>query len=510
MSDEPQDDKQQKSIDFSAYAGNTPTPKTVPSAEKAPDSPGLLDRADTAITSALEPNPKNYGSLVRTNAIEVPKTLGREVYAAGKSILGAPAAMYHAIADAPADLTEPALDPVQRAVYRSVVKPVVTAAQDYSSGKVTPESALSVAPEAIGQGAGTVIGGKLADMAVPKVITAATKLGAEIRPVPLAPEMAARGITKAVNPAVNEWPSYIKATAEEAGNIKAFAEKNNLPLKTQLDWAKAARGAADESRGYYQEKVLGPNADEQVSTAGTNFKGKNAGESQTATIGEVNKRITDINDELRSAYQKKEAGQTREALANEPELKAEQQALTQILYKELGQRTGLQPEQVAAIRQRFGKQYSIADQTEAAVNQRQSSAGKMTEGRRDVPTTATGTAVDLFNKVVRGGPEGISNRAFGKSLNQSGGIPITEMPAINPPAPVPGRGIPAWQMRTRLGTAPEGTAIPVEETSPTEIQNQQTRLSDRAAANEFRRNSQPGRRIPLWQRQEQSERAEHE
>jgi hypothetical protein len=47
---------------------------------------------------------------------------------------------------------------------------------------------------------------------------------------------------------------------------------------------------------------------------------------------------------------------------------------------------GMTPEDVAALRQRFGRMYSIADETNAAMNQRSSSAGKAFEGR-GLPTS---------------------------------------------------------------------------------------------------------------------------
>ena len=211
-------------------------------ATTAPPKQGMIDKADEAITSTLAPNPQNYSSALKTNAIEVPKTLGREVYSGAKSILGAPGAIYHAITDKPT-AEETGLSPEQLPIYRMGIKPVANAIQDYSSGKVTPDAALENAPEAIGQGAGTVVGGKLAETIAPKAIGAAGEAISR-KPIPVAPEDAARGLTKAVNPSVNEWPGYIKANAQEAGNIKTFAEKNNIPLKTQLDWAKAAKGGS--------------------------------------------------------------------------------------------------------------------------------------------------------------------------------------------------------------------------------------------------------------------------
>ena len=365
--------------------------------------------------------------------------------------------------------------------------------KDYAGGIGTTIGAALpiVAGKAIPMPAGVAEEGAAGSMARPGTPA--------VRSIP-PPEVAARAVTKAVNPAVNEWPGYMKATREEAGNIQDYAKRTNLPLNTQLDYVTAARGAAEEANNHFKGKILGPIENETVPTTGTGFTGANAGEGQTATLGEINKRIIRINDELRSAYSKRESGQTREALANEADLKAEQQALSDILHKELAKRTGLTPEQVGGLRQRYGRMYSIADQTEAAMNQRQSSAGKAVEGRRDVPTTAAGVGVDLFNRVVRGGPEGIANKAFVKALDKTKGIPVSDLPATNPPAPAAAIGRPIIPR----GQLPQGTPIPIEETSPEELATQQERLGARQQGNIMRSRLASERRpIPLWKRGEQ-------
>jgi len=90
-----------------AAKSNGSSPAT---AATAPEKPGILDRADEAITSTLAPNPQNYSSAVKTNAIEVPKTLGREVYSGAKSILGTPGAIYRSTTQSRINLPPKKLD----------------------------------------------------------------------------------------------------------------------------------------------------------------------------------------------------------------------------------------------------------------------------------------------------------------------------------------------------------------------------------------------------------------
>ena len=158
--------------DWEDVPSSTATQKTPP-AKPATTQPSIDDR----ITSALAPNPANYRSLLRTNLIEVPKTLGREVYSGVKTMgsMVDPRTYYHALADRP-EMEEVALNPQQRFANRMLIKPVMNAVEDYAGGRVSPEAALSVAPEAMGTGAGTVLGAKAMEMAAPRVTGALSQM----------------------------------------------------------------------------------------------------------------------------------------------------------------------------------------------------------------------------------------------------------------------------------------------------------------------------------------------
>jgi len=313
--------------------------------------------------------------------------------------------------------------------------------------------------------------------AVPTMVDYGVKV---LGPKPaLAPEMAARGMARAINPPVQEWPGHIEATQAEAGNIQEFAKRNQLPLKTQLDWAKAARGAADEAKNVFQNDVLKPHADDTVSVSGSEYRGKTVGEGQNAKLSDINKRITDINDELRPDYRKAQQGQTRTALASDADLKAEHGALTKILHEELGKRTGMSPEDIAGMRQRFGRQYTIADQTEAAANARASPAGKANEGR-DLPTNKAGLVARGINK-LRGGPEKIADKAFQKALGKTENITAKDLPKMNPPEASGIPRTPGWRIKERLGM-PMGEEIPTMQSSEAEMAQPGERLAARRAA----------------------------
>ena len=249
-------------------------------------------------------------------------------------------------------------------------------------------------------------------------------------------------MTRALNIAEAERPSHIAATQAEAGNIKQYAADNNIPLNSPRDWANAARGAARESQAYYQTKMLAPAANDEVSVAGTGYQGRTVGEGQRATIADIDTRLGQINDVLRSAYQKKEGGQVLTAL-EKTGLEHEQASLTDLLYGGIAKKTGFTPEQVQAARQRFGRQYSIADQTDAAIGSRERRVDMNTEGRT-VPTSKSG-ALDSVIQKMRGGPEGVASRRFRSALNALD-YPAQPLPQAQPvPSHAPTR-TPVWQM----------------------------------------------------------------
>jgi len=147
-----------------------PTQAATGTATTDPTTPGFLqrtsDKAGAAMDKALAPNPENLKSFAKTNAIEVPKTLGREVKSGLETgynmVKGLPGALYHAATDSPT-ADEAALSPEQRMLSRvGGVPQAIEAGQTYANPATRPSmgQVLENAPEALGQGAGTVLGGE--------------------------------------------------------------------------------------------------------------------------------------------------------------------------------------------------------------------------------------------------------------------------------------------------------------------------------------------------------------
>ncbi len=254
-----------------------------------------------------------------------------------------------------------------------------------------------------------------------------------------ATEQNARALAQTFAPPANEAENLVQALNSETGNIKEFAQRTGNPLNTQQEFQRAAKGAADEAKNHFEEKFLNPNKDMQVSTP-PEYQGKTIGEGRRATIDQINDRIEKINKLLRPDYSKRTPGQVQSALANEAELRAEGESLTNLLNSSLAKATGIPVEDVAKLRQRYGKLYSIAGEGQASVNQRATSAQKASEGRRDIPISTAGAVAEGINK-LRGGPQSIADRMMQKALQN----PFSEaypLPEPNPPAVAPSTRVP--------------------------------------------------------------------
>jgi hypothetical protein len=226
-----------------------------PSTGKTPPSPGWFDRADSAITSFLAPNPANLqqphplGQIVSQGLAdpEAAKTLGREVYSGVKTVAGMPAGIYHAFTDNPTpeetkDYGTPqspdVIDRIGLGVGRIGVIPVKRAIQDYSAGKVTPDAALENAPEAIGSAAGNVVGGKLIESAMPKVAAAGNaaleKTGGAIQKVGQTAADATRAAYGIANP--------------ESLDAVQSATKALKPRNSKVNWQQDVQSALPDVR----------------------------------------------------------------------------------------------------------------------------------------------------------------------------------------------------------------------------------------------------------------------
>lgn len=174
------------------------------------------------------------------------RALARMVHAAGQAVnpLEQIPAMFHAAVDKPQDSQQAAEEAaaeaggaasgvppvVSRLLYRTAVKPVANAVDDYSHGRVTPDDALANAPEALGGAAGQVVGAKTLE-ALPGGVSSARQS--------LFPTMEEAGkLFHPIEQAAKQTPIDIKAARAIAEEAKQYADAGaTMPsvLKKFLD-----------------------------------------------------------------------------------------------------------------------------------------------------------------------------------------------------------------------------------------------------------------------------------
>jgi len=288
---------------------------------------------------------------------------------------------------------------------------------------------------------GQVAGGMAAGALLPAAADVGMDMAGGVRNLRPAPspsivppeEMAARNLTNAINPAPQRAGQYIQAAQKEVPNVIDYAKRTGNPLNTQLEFAKAAEGNAKEARTHYEDNILGPNATETV-PAPSGYGGRSipSGENtqnRATTLGDIDSRIVDINKELDKP--RLNASDQRTALASEAELQAEKSQLTDILHRSLANFTGLQPEDIANLRQRVGRSYELANDTNAAVTGRglqEGKPGSLVHG------LGMGQLAMKAADIARGGPTAIADRSFQRAIAN---FPGQAEPLPQPTGPVP-------------------------------------------------------------------------
>jgi len=251
-----------------------------------------------------------------------------------------------------------------------------------------------------------------------------------------APQAAARNLGKALVVPVQAMPNFVGAATEEAGTIKAYAKANNLPINSTVDLANAAEATAKAVQDHFNDQILKPNAEDVVDVP-SDYRGTKLNvEGSRATLDDINNRINAINQELNPNYRKATQGQTSAANVSDADLLAEKRKLTTLFQDKLADKTGLEPEDIAALRQKAGKLRTIADEVRLSANTNTTAAGKQAMGRSDIPT---GTKMGLLERgiqTLRGGPEIIGNRAVNSAMRDIGPTDLVlPNPRVSPAIP---------------------------------------------------------------------------
>jgi hypothetical protein len=407
----------------------------VPAARPSPAAhPSILKQAQSAYDTAATPEPINARPGIGGAATTALSNLG-------SGLIQTAAPLVH-----PVETAKAALSPIPagRAVLGNVPIPAPeTNSISSFAAKATdalqhPKDTLMKAGGYLEALPGLAIGLKGAS----EIPGAAADTKSYLRPTPSesvvpAPEMASRRLAQAVLPRGKDAASFIKAAPEEVPNILAHAKETGNPLNTQLEFSKAAQGHAQNVRDFYENQILKPN-DREVSVP-ANYGGEKANrEGNSARLSDIDRRVVQINKELSGAYKKGSADDVRSSLASKADLESERDKLTGILHNELAKSTGLDPLDIAGIRQRVGRAYELGNDVESAVIGRMQGEGKADQGPfhlSQIPAKAIET--------IRGGPTAIADRAFQRSIRNFPGEP-QPLPALRPSPFAPPSRTPVW------------------------------------------------------------------
>lgn len=222
----------------------------------------------------------------------------------------------------------------------------------------------------------------------------------------------------------------IKSASSVIPDVLASAEKNGTPINGKLDLQKALLDRAQEVQGHYDD-ILRQNAGD-INQVPDDYNGNTNGGSNRATLQQISDRVDDINTELKTNNRKRIQSQTTEANAADADLISEKQGLTNILHQRLADLTGLQPEDIAGLRQNAGKMRSLAQEVGLSADNDTTTAGRAeTSGG----TTSMKNPLEGVMNKVAGGQEIIGNRVLKNAIAK---FTPQETPLPQPAAPAPG------------------------------------------------------------------------
>jgi hypothetical protein len=175
-------------------------------------------------------------------------------------------------------------------------------------------------------------------------------------------------------------------------------------------------------QAHFDQNILGPHANE-ITSVPQSYRGAPSGTGRqplpTATLADINARIDAINQELNPNFRKGLALQTSAANVSDADLIAEKRALPNILHQKLADATGLDPSDIADVRQQAGKLRTIADEAQLSANRDLTAAGRQDAG--GTTPSSVGTKQGVFDKAlqwVQGGPQVIGNRQILQALQK--------------------------------------------------------------------------------------------
>lgn len=260
-------------------------------------------------------------------------------------------------------------------------------------------------PESVGagvEGAVTVGAPELLGKGVSAAVDTAKNFRPKSSPEVVTPsETNAREVAGVINPPGGVKPSLIRSIQRELPGIKDYAKRTNNPLNTQAELLKAAQGYSKEGLDHFNNLILGPLKDIKVGEDGT--------------LGQINKRISDINDNLRKSDVRAASGGQALSFIEQSGLENELGHLQSVLYDNLSKRTGIPVESLKELRQSYGGGFSLKDSLEAAENARLTREHSLNQRGSSTPMDK-GSLLKHGLQKLKGGEQAIADRSMQKAL----------------------------------------------------------------------------------------------
>ena len=256
------------------------------------------------------------------------------------------------------------------------------------------------------------------------------RVGTYRSPVVPAIETQAEKLAKAILPPEGVTPNLVRSITKEAPRVREYAARTGNPLKTVPEGMKAAEGVASEGLAHYRSNFLEPNANVHVPLE----SGISPELGHSTTVGQIEKRISDINDLTRGSTASAKSTGAEMTAQERLGLENEGKALRQKLYQTLSERTGVSPEEIQGMREGYGGQFALKNALEGGHYNRLTRVGLQSQGAGSGIYPSKAGIVDKLITSLRGGPERIANRQFSKQISAFD-PQAPNYPTPNPPTP---------------------------------------------------------------------------
>jgi hypothetical protein len=244
---------------------------------------------------------------------------------------------------------------------------------------------------------------------------------------------AASKVATAVRPQTGIGPDFEANLKTQLPAILDYAKRTANPMHSQWEAGTAARGLAEEGLNHYNTNILGPHSDAMVPMdAVPEYQGTIDSEGR-ASLQSVNERIGAINDYIRAAQRTAKTGGQQMSAAEKLGLDTEASKLRNVLYSELGQRTGIDPGAIRSLRSNYGQQFELADTIDAARRARLGQVGATQEAGSGIALNKAGLLEKALTR-IRGGQQYLADANFRDAVSNFQPVPTSyPRPALPDP-----------------------------------------------------------------------------